>query len=61
MKEKFGEGYCDYIYLFEETIKDGKVRKFTGVHPSIMKDRIARFKEGGYEQFVSRMKDGLKV
>jgi glycosyltransferase involved in cell wall biosynthesis len=62
MKEKLGEEYCDYLYLFEETIKAGnKVRHFTGTHPTVMKERIANFKEGGWEQFMSKMKEGLKV
>lgn len=61
MEEKFGEKYCDYVYLFESSIREGKVRKFTGTHPLVMSRRIAEFKEGGWEQFVSRMKEGLKV
>jgi len=61
MEKKFGEKYCDYVYLFESSIEEGKVRKFQGVHPLVMNRRIAEFKEGGWEQFVSRMKEGLKL
>lgn len=61
MKKKFGEEYCDYVYLFESSIKEGKVREFKGTHPKIMEKRIAQFKENGWEQFVSKMKEGLKI
>jgi hypothetical protein len=61
MKEKFGEGFCDYVYLFENNIKNKQVWKFEGQHPAIMNDRIARFKDGGWEQFESKMKEGLKL
>ena len=60
MKEKLGE-YCDYVYLFEEAIKKGEVRKFEGKHPKVMEERIKKFKDGGYEQFLSKMKEGLKT
>jgi glycosyltransferase involved in cell wall biosynthesis len=61
MKEKLGESYCDYLYLFKEQIAKGTVRRFTGTHPAVMKDRIARFKEGGWEQVQSRMDEALKL
>ena len=61
MKEKLGEEYCDYVYLFESSIKEGKVRRFHGSHPAVMRDRIAKFQAGGWEQFVSKMKDGLNL
>lgn len=61
MQEKFGEKYCDYVYLFESCIREGKVRKFAGTHPSIMKKRIQAFTSGGWEQFESRMKSGLSL
>ena len=60
MKDKLGE-YCDYVYLFEEAIKKGEVRKFTGTHPQVMEKRIKEFKDGGFEQFLSKMKEGLKA
>lgn len=59
MREKFGEGYCDYIYLFEEAIKRGEVRKFQGTHPKVMEERIKNFKSKGFEQFTSRFKETL--
>jgi hypothetical protein len=61
MQEKFGKDYCDYVYLFESSIKEGKVRKFEGTHPEVMKKRISQFKDGGWEQFISRMEEGLKI
>lgn len=61
MRKKFGEDYCDYIYLFENVIKEGKIWKFQGTHPLVMKDRIKRFKGGGWEQFKSRFIEGLEV
>lgn len=61
MEIKFGEQYCDYVYLFESAIKEGKVREFKGTHPKIMVDRIAKFQLEGWEQFQSKMKAGLKT
>ena len=61
MKEKFGEQYCDYVYLFEHAIKKNQIRKFVETHPKVMEDRIKNFKAGGYEQFVSRMKVDLNL
>ena len=61
MEEKLGQKFCDYVYLFESNIKDKKVWRFEGTHPAIMTERIARFKGGGWEQFESRIKEGLKL
>jgi len=61
MKDKLGEEICDYLYLFEDAITSGKVRKFTGTHPLVMQRRIQEFKSAGFEQFVSKMKEGLKL
>jgi len=61
MKEKFGEEFCDYVYIFEGAIERGEVRHFTGTHPEVMKERISNFKSGGYEQFISRFKDSLDL
>ncbi len=61
MKEKLGEEYCDYLYLFQQDIKDGKVRKFEGTHPKVMEKRIKEFKEGGWEQFNSKIIEGLTL
>lgn len=61
MKDKFGEEYCDYLYLFENHIKENNIKKFEGTHPSVMKKRIEEFREGGWEQFISKMKEGLKI
>lgn len=61
MKEKLGEGVCDYIYLFEDAIKKGETWKFEGEHPKAMQDRIKVFKENGWEQFTSLIKENLNV
>jgi len=61
MEAKLGKKFCDYIYLFEDHVKNGTIKKFTGVHPFVMKDRIAAFKAGGYEQFVSEMEANVKI
>ena len=61
MQEKLGKDFCDYVFLFEQDIKDGKVRKFSGAHPLIMKNRIEKFKQEGYEQFVSAIKSDLSL
>lgn len=61
MEAKFGEQFCDYVYVFEGAIERGEVRKFVKTHPAIMKERIANFKSGGYEQFVSRFKSSLDL
>jgi len=61
MKEKFGEEYCDYIYVFEGAIRRGEVRRFTGTHPKVMEERISNFKMGGYEQLISRSNDELDL
>ena len=51
-------GELDYYYLFQSAIERGEVRKFTGTHPAIMRERIARFKAEGWEQFEMRMRKG---
>ncbi len=61
MKEKFGEEFCDYVYIFEGAIERGEVRHFTGTHPAVMSERISNFKSGGYEQFISRFKNSLDL
>ena len=63
MKEKLGTAYCDYVYLFEETIKkkDSGISRFTGTHPAVMQERIKLFKDMGWEQFQSKVKEGLKL
>lgn len=53
MRTELGE--IDYYYLFEEAIRRGEFREFTGTHPAVMADRIAKFKEEGWEQFERRM------
>jgi len=55
MQEKLGKDYCDYIYIFDKWIKEGKVRKFEGTHPAVMRDRIEKFKNNGWEQFNSEI------
>ena len=61
MKEKFGEEFCDYIYVFQGAIERGEVRHYTGTHPSVMEEKISNFKSGGYEQFISRFNDSLDL
>ena len=61
MKEKFGEQFCDYLFLFEEAVKRGEFRKFEGTHPAVMHDRIAKAKLEGWEQFSSRIKQELFI
>jgi glycosyltransferase involved in cell wall biosynthesis len=61
MQEKLGEDYCDYLYLFENHVKEGNIKQFEGTHPSVMTERIAKFKDEGYEQLISRMKEELKI
>ncbi len=61
MKEKFGEEFCDYIYLFQQDIKDGKTWHFEGTHPEVMYNRIKRFKEEGWEQFSSKLIEGIDI
>jgi len=61
MQEFLGEDFCDYLFLFENSIKEGKVRKFDGNHPKVMEKRIKEFKDKGYEQFISRIKKELKL
>jgi hypothetical protein len=61
MLDKLGKPYCDYIYLFQQDIADGKVRKFTGEHPKVMAERIKAFKGAGWEQFESLIDPEIKV
>ena len=61
MVEKLGKQTCDYVFLFEDHVKKGTIRKFEGKHPTVMQERIQAFKAGGYEQFVSMVKDNVKI
>ena len=61
MQNKFGKEYCDYLYLFKEHVVNKTIKKFDGTHPKVMEKRIADFKAGGYEQFVSMMEENLKI
>ena len=61
MQDSFGEEFCDYIYLFEGAIKENKIKKFEGTHPKVMEEWLKKFKDEGYEQFVSRMIKELKI
>ena len=60
MKKTIGEE-VDYVYLFESAIEEGKIKKFIDTHPKVMESRIKEFKDKGYEQFVSKVKEGLKT
>jgi len=61
MKTSLQADKCDYLYLFKEDIKNGKVRKFTGTHPKVMQERIKKFKDNGWEQFQSIMDNDIKI
>ena len=61
MQKELGEDYCDYVYLFESNVVGNKIKKFEGTHPKVMEERLKNFRDGGYEQFVSKMKDNLKL
>lgn len=61
MVEKTGKQTCDYVFLFEDHVKNGTIKKFTGTHPFVMKDRIVAFKAGGFEQFVSMVKENVRI
>jgi len=61
MSEKLGGDYCDYLYLFESNIREGRVKDFVGTHPAVMHQRIQKFKDSGWEQFDSKMIEGLKI
>jgi hypothetical protein len=61
MKDKLGKEYCDYPFLFEETIKKGVISRFNGTHPAVMQERIKEFKDMGWEQFQSKVIEGLKL
>lgn len=47
-------GGVDYFYLFEHAINSGQVREFTGTHPEIMGERIAK---SDWQQFERVMKE----
>jgi hypothetical protein len=53
MQETIGE--MDYLYLFQAAIEAGQAREFTGTHPAIMKARIDRAKQEGWEQWERTM------
>lgn len=61
MKEKLGEEYCDYVYLFESNIVDNKIQKFEDSHPLVMHEYLKKFESSGYEQFISKIKDNLNL
>ena len=61
MKEALGENFCDYPFLFEDAIKRGVVSRFAGTHPKVMEERIKQFKDMGWEQFQSKIIEGLKL
>jgi glycosyltransferase involved in cell wall biosynthesis len=60
MSDKIGER-CDYLYLFRDHIINNTITRFTGVHPRSIQKRIEKFKDLGYEQFVSEMEVGLNI
>ena len=60
MEAKIGQE-VDYVYLFENHVREGTIRRFYGTHPLVMQERIARFKAGGFEQFVSRMRENVRI
>jgi len=53
MQEAIGE--MDYLYLFQTAIEAGQAREFTGTHPAIMKPRIEKAKQEGWEQWERMM------
>lgn len=53
MQEAIGE--MDYLYLFQAAIEAGQAREFTGTHPAIMKARIEKAKQEGWEQWERTM------
>ena len=61
MEETLGSQKVDYVYLFEDHVRNGNIRKFEGTHPIVMSKRISEFKSGGFEQFVSMVKTDLKI
>jgi len=60
MAQQIGQK-VDYVYLFEDHVQRGTINRFTGTHPSVMRDRISRFKAGGFEQFVSRVRENVRI
>jgi len=61
MEKILGSQKVDYVYLFEDHVKKGTIKRFEGTHPVSMEKRIAAFKAGGFEQFVSMVKDSIKI
>ena len=59
MRQKLGEQFCDYLYLFRDYFNRGEFKQFEGRHPQVMNKRIAAAKLGGWEQFQSRMQEEL--
>ena len=48
-------GGVDYFYLCQAAIEAGEVREFTGTHPAIMRARIEKAKQEGWEQWERTM------
>ncbi len=61
MQERLGEEYCDYVYLFESNVVDNKIKEFKGTHPKVMQDYLQKFKDSGYAQFISKIKNNLTL
>ena len=61
MQETLGKDMCDYLFLFEESIKKGETKEFKGIHPKVMEKRIQEFKDNGWEQFTSKVKESIKL
>jgi hypothetical protein len=61
MLQVLGHPEVDYVYLFADHVKNGTIKKFEGTHPAVMHARITAFKDGGFEQFVSRVKADLAI
>jgi hypothetical protein len=61
MKSKIGSEYCDYLFLFQEALKEGKMTIFQGTHPKVMQDRIKLFMNSGWEQLRSKVDERLTL
>jgi hypothetical protein len=61
MERVLGSQKCDYVFLFEDHVRKGTIKRFDGTHPAVMAKRIAEFKAGGYEQFISMVKQDLEI
>lgn len=61
MKKELGDEFCDYVFLFENAIKENKIEKFIGSHPASMSNRLALFNDAGWGQFISRVQKELKI